>query len=95
VVLDTSDYNRNIAALLEDKAYKKLQMDPTDSIERKTVRLLKYSPIDEEVCKQLRPQGSRPPALYGLPKIHKTAVTFRPIVSTILSIAWLNNWMAY
>jgi hypothetical protein len=34
VVLDTSDYNWKIAALMEDKAYKKLKKDPTDSVER-------------------------------------------------------------
>jgi hypothetical protein len=33
VVLDTSDYNRQIAALLEDKTYKKLKKDPTDSVD--------------------------------------------------------------
>ncbi|XP_023723162.1 uncharacterized protein LOC111873027, partial [Cryptotermes secundus] len=63
VVLDTSDYNRKIAAVLEDKAYRKLKKDPTDAIERKTVLLLKKSPIAEEVCQQLRPQGSRPPRI--------------------------------
>jgi hypothetical protein len=32
VVLGTSDYNRKIATLLEDKAYEKLKKDPTHSI---------------------------------------------------------------
>jgi hypothetical protein len=41
VVLGTSDYNRKIAALLENKSYKKLKMDPTDSVECKTVLLIK------------------------------------------------------
>jgi hypothetical protein len=58
VVLGISDYNQ-ITALLEDKAYKKLK-DPTDSVEYKTVLLLKKSPTIEKVF-QLRPQGSRPP----------------------------------
>jgi hypothetical protein len=43
VVLNASDYNRKIATLMEDKAYKKLKKDPTDSVERKTV-LIKKSP---------------------------------------------------
>jgi hypothetical protein len=51
MVLGTSDYNQKIAALLEDKAYKKLK-DPTDSVKCKTV-LLKKSPSAEEVCQQL------------------------------------------
>ncbi|XP_023707533.1 uncharacterized protein LOC111864490 [Cryptotermes secundus] len=82
VVLDTSDYNRKIAALLEGKAYRKLKKDPTDTIECKTVLLLKKCQA-EEVCQQLRPQGSRPPRLYGLPKIHKPDIPLRPIVSII------------
>jgi hypothetical protein len=41
VVLGTSDYNRNIATLLQDKAYATLKKDPTESIERKTGPFLK------------------------------------------------------
>jgi hypothetical protein len=52
VVLGSSDYNRKIATLLQDKAYVKLKKDPTESIERKTV-LLKKSSIPEEVCQQV------------------------------------------
>jgi hypothetical protein len=83
VVLDTSDYNLKIAALLEDKAYRKLKKDLTESVERKTVLLLKKSSFSEEVSQQLRTQGSRPPRLYGLPKVHKQGVPLRPSVSTI------------
>jgi hypothetical protein len=32
VVLCTSDYNQKITALLEDKTYKKVKKDPTDSV---------------------------------------------------------------
>jgi hypothetical protein len=53
MVLGTSEYNQKIAALLEDKAYRKLKKDPTDSIERKSVLLVKKSPIVGEVCQQL------------------------------------------
>jgi hypothetical protein len=35
------------------------------------------------MCKQLRSSGSRPPRLYGLPKIHKEGVPLRTIVSNI------------
>jgi hypothetical protein len=50
VVLGTSDCNQKIVALLDDKTYKKLKKDPTDSVERKTVLLLKKSPSAEETC---------------------------------------------
>jgi hypothetical protein len=53
VVLGTSDYNRKIATLLQDMAYSKLKKDPTESIERKTVLLLKKSSFPEEVCQQV------------------------------------------
>jgi hypothetical protein len=43
VVMGTSDYNRKIANLLQDKAYVMPKKDPTESIERKTVLLLKKS----------------------------------------------------
>jgi hypothetical protein len=53
VVLSTSDYNKEIATLLQDKAYAKLRKDPTESIERKTVLLLKKSSFPQEVCQQV------------------------------------------
>ena len=34
---------------------------------------------------QLRPSGSQPPSIYGLPKIYKPEVSLRPIVSCIRS----------
>jgi hypothetical protein len=43
MILDTSDYNWKIIALLEDKAYNKLKKDPTDSVECTSVLLLKSS----------------------------------------------------
>jgi hypothetical protein len=63
--------------------YRRLAKDPTDAVERKTNLLLRKSSLPEEVIEKLRPQGSRPPRLYELPKIHKDGVPLRPIVSTI------------
>jgi hypothetical protein len=83
VVMGTSDYNRKIATLLQNKAYSMFKKDPTESIELKTVLLLKKSSFPEEVCQQVRLQGSRSPRLYGLPKIHKPGVPLSPTISTI------------
>jgi len=83
VVLNTSDYKLKISSLLQDPAYRKLTKDPTDSIERKTTALLKKSSLTEETRRQMGPAGSRPPRLYGLPKMHKEVVSLRPIVSNI------------
>jgi hypothetical protein len=83
VVLNTSDYNRKIASLLGAPTYRRLPKDPTEFVERKTTLLLKKSSLSEGVIQQLRSQGSRPPRLDGLPKIHKKGAPLRPIVSTI------------
>jgi hypothetical protein len=79
----TLEYSRKIGALLEDPPYRGLASDPTEAVKRKTILLLKKSSLAEEVCKRLCPAGSRPPRLYGLPKIHKEGVPLRPIVSKI------------
>jgi hypothetical protein len=83
VVLNTSNYKQKIASLLEDPVYRKLTKDPTDTIERKTTSLLRKSSLTEGTRRQLSPAGSRPPTMYGLPKIHKDGVPLRPIVSNI------------
>jgi len=75
VVLNTSDYKQKISSLLEDSSYRTLTKDPTDAIERKTILLLKKSSVTEETRLHLCPAGSRPPRLYGLPKIHKGSST--------------------
>ena len=83
VILNRTDYKQKITSLLEDPAYRRLTKDPTDAIERKTNQLLRKSTLTEDIRKQLRPAGSRPPRLYGLPKIHKEGVPLRPIVNNI------------
>jgi hypothetical protein len=82
VVRNTSDYNRMIATILGAHTYRRLPKDPTEAVERKTTLLLKKSSLPEELNKQLRPQGLRPPRLYGLPKIHKEDAPLKSIVST-------------
>ena len=82
VILNTVDYIKKIHMLLEDLAYKKFTKDPTNTVECKTGLLLKKSTIPDEIHTRLRPTGTCPPRLYGLPKIHKR-VPLRPIVSNI------------
>jgi hypothetical protein len=83
MVLSTLDYKQKITSLLEDSSYRRLARDPTDLTKRKTTLLLRKSTLTEDICKQLRPAGSRPPRLYGLMKIHKEGVCLRPIVNSI------------
>jgi hypothetical protein len=49
-ILNTTDYKQKTASLL-DSAYKTLTKDPTDSIERKTTKLLKTFSPPEDLCK--------------------------------------------
>ena len=39
--------------------------------------------MHESVYKEIRPTGSLRPRLYGLPKVHKKEVPFRPILSMV------------
>ena len=82
VIMNTTDCTQKMTSLLQDPSYRILTKDPTESTERKTTNLIKKSTLLEELCRKLSPTGSRPPRLYGLPKIHK-GVPLRPIVSNI------------
>jgi len=81
--MNTTDCTQKMTSLLQDPSYRILTKDPTESTERKTTNLIKKSTLLEELCRKLSPTGSRPPRLYGLPKIHKEGVPLRPIVSNI------------
>ena len=50
--------------------------------------LNKKGEIDDVCYKQLRPTGSIPSQLYGLPKIHKDKTPLRPIISQIGSYTY-------
>ena len=73
--------------MLEDPTYKKLKKDPTTKIERRVAEALKrletQGHIDVKQRQYLTPQFSKPPQMYGLPKIHKESFPLRPIVSSI------------
>jgi hypothetical protein len=73
----------DVATLQGSPTYRRLPKDPTEAVKRKTTLLYKKSSLPEEIIQQLWPQGSRPPRLYGLPKIHNEGAPLRPIVSTI------------
>jgi len=64
VILNTVDYKQKITSLLEDPSYRRLTRDPTDSTEWKTTLLFKKSTLTEDIGKQLRLAGSRPPRRY-------------------------------
>jgi hypothetical protein len=77
--------NKKIFSLLESGVYEPLKKDPTSQIERKIQRLLSKhkSILSTDLKRKLTPYHSKPPHLYGLPKIHKPDIPLRPIVSSI------------
>lgn len=88
VVLTTSEYDAKMKDLLDDQTtYRKLKKDPTAATERKVAafvwKLRQADKIGSATAHQLRNTDSSAPALYGLPKIHKEGMPFRPIVSFI------------
>ena len=83
VVMDTEDYKTKINNLLDPNTYKELAYDPTQRLVRKTKMMVGNSSLAEEVKKKICRSEAMTPRLYGLPKIHKTNVPLRPIVSAI------------
>ena len=87
VMITREDYDRKMRVMLNTATYKRLKKDPTATQEGKLSRRLKGLEKDGEITEhlyhQLRPSGSQPPRIYGLPKIYKAEVPLRPIVSCI------------
>jgi hypothetical protein len=73
VVFNDSTYKEKITSLLQSGVYEPLSKDPTSQIEMKVWKLLtKHKTVLPSALKRkLTPYHSKPPHLYGLPKIHK------------------------
>ena len=91
VVLDSEDYTAKSETLLHQPNYKILKADPTNKYKNKLVGLLKTikaeGGIDDITYKRLYPTGAVPPKYYRLPKVHKSGMPLRPIISSIGSVA--------
>ena len=93
VIMDKEDYLKKAKTLLEDQGtYKALKTDPTSKMKSKMINLLKKikteGGIDDILYKKLYPTGAVTPKCYGLPKIHKSGIPLRPIVSSRGSICY-------
>jgi hypothetical protein len=70
----------------------KLQSDPTQQREQRLqtflLRLYKDGSLDQATYTAIRPSGSTPSQLYGLPKVHKEGIPLRPIISQIGSYTY-------
>jgi hypothetical protein len=76
-----------INTLLNSGVYEHLFKDPTAKIERNVQLILaKYKAVlPAEVKRKLTAYNSKPPHLYGLPKIQKPDMQLIPVVSSISS----------
>ena len=87
VLMKSEDYDQKLSGMLASSTYGVLKIDPTATRESKLTRYLKdlekKGELPPPLYRKLRPTGSKPPMLYGLPKIHKDEVPLRPIVACI------------
>ena len=100
VIVDKNDYDQKMKMLLDDPpVYKKLAENPLSNMQTEFNKGL------TEICKKydnvkdhLKSFNSRLPSLpymYGLPKIHKENVPYRPIISNVNSPSYkLAKWLS-
>ena len=81
------DYDAKLRGMLDTSTYKQLKGDATATQASKLTDKLKSlersGDIPTRLYHELRPSGSQPPRIYGLPKVHKPEVPLRPIASCI------------
>lgn len=90
VAIDISDYNNKMTNLLSDnETYAIIDKDPTKKITNGLRDLLtrwkKNKYIAESVYRSLMLSDGILPRAYGLPKIHKSGIPLRIIVSSVNS----------
>ncbi|CAF4174541.1 unnamed protein product, partial [Adineta steineri] len=90
VIMNHNDYIRKMVEILRNRSkFKLLDGDPTGTRETKLTKLLRQIKeegyLTEQEYRYVKPVGSIPARLYGLPKVHKANVPLRPIVSCIQS----------
>ena len=92
VVIDKDEYIKKAEDLLKENTYKKIAEDPTPKQETKLINILRNikeeGGLKEEVYRRLYPTGAGSPKFYGLPKIHKSGIPLRPIISSIGTVTY-------
>ena len=93
VVMDKKDYIKKAKELLEDtNTYRVIKNDPTSKLKNRLVTMLRKikneTGMQENNYRRMYPTGASPPKFYGLPKIHKSNIPLRPIVSSIGSVSY-------
>ena len=92
VVIDKAEYIKKAEELLKEKTYKEITEDPTVKQKNKLINILRNikteKGLNEETYRRLYPTGVGSSKLYGLPKIHKPGIPFRPIISSISTVTY-------
>ena len=90
VVIDRAEYIKKAEELLKEKTYKKITEDPTVKQKNKLINILRNikteGGLNEETYRRLYPTGAGSPKFYYLPKIHKSGIPLRPIMSSISTV---------
>ncbi|KFD50496.1 hypothetical protein M513_08723 [Trichuris suis] len=93
VVMDMPFYLDRMSTLLSNPVYKPIQEDPTKNLHKTLKHLISEFAREtgdetlSKIGKRLgHPSSYQCPEMYGLPKIHKVDIPFRPVVSSINSI---------
>ena len=92
VVIDKDEYIKKAEDLLKESSYKKIAEDPIARQKNKLIGILRNIKADgglkDEVYRRLYPTGAGSPKFYGLPKIHKSGIQLRPIISSIGTVTY-------
>ena len=91
VLLNRTDYVNKMNMILSDKSkfvnictnQYNLIINLEDKINRFLHELKKFTYVSHNILCDLHPIGSQPGTLYGVPKIHKTNASLRPILSCV------------
>ena len=104
VIRNRKSYIEKCCQILETGQFRKLEIDPTKTIEGKLQQMLRSikNMFTERECKQLYPIDSKPGAFYGNAKVHKLRkgeglkeLILRPIGTVIYNLAkYLVNLLA-
>lgn len=92
-ILTQDQYKEKVETLLGDReTYDEMERDPTPKFTRETRGILKAierkGNLDRRTYLALYPSDPLPPLFYGLPKVHKSHIPLRPIVSSIGSVTY-------
>jgi hypothetical protein len=90
VLMHREEYISKMEEILKDTSKFKKENNTKDDIKKLERRTCKYIKslqqqdlISPEEAKYLTPKGTHTPRLYGLPKLHKTGIPLRPILSMV------------